>query len=47
VRGHGVSTDIIEATALAFLQVINRIALRSQPQPTATAAEETEVVTAS
>ncbi|MCC6419350.1 MAG: 2-isopropylmalate synthase [Gemmataceae bacterium] len=27
-RGRGVSTDIIEASALAFLQVLNRIALR-------------------
>ena len=27
-RGRGVSTDMIEASALAFLQVINRIALR-------------------
>jgi 2-isopropylmalate synthase len=27
-RGRGVSTDVIEASALAFLQVINRIALR-------------------
>jgi 2-isopropylmalate synthase len=34
VRGHGVSTDIIEASALAFLQVINRVALRRQT-PTA------------
>jgi 2-isopropylmalate synthase len=33
VRGHGVSTDIIEASAHAFLQVINRIALRGQVQP--------------
>jgi 2-isopropylmalate synthase len=30
VRGRGVSTDIIEASALAFLQVINRIELRQQ-----------------
>jgi 2-isopropylmalate synthase len=29
-RGRGVSTDIIEASALAFLQVINRILLRRQ-----------------
>jgi 2-isopropylmalate synthase len=29
-RGRGVSTDIIEASALAFLQVINRIALRRE-----------------
>ena len=28
IRGRSVSTDIIEASALAFLQVINRIALR-------------------
>lgn len=30
VRGHGVSTDIIEASAQAFVQVINRISLREQ-----------------
>jgi 2-isopropylmalate synthase len=30
-RGRGVSTDIIEASAQAFLQVINRIAARAQP----------------
>jgi 2-isopropylmalate synthase len=30
IRGRGISTDIIEASALAFLQVINRIALRQQ-----------------
>ena len=30
VRGHGVSTDIMEAAAQAFLQVINRIALRQK-----------------
>ncbi len=30
VSGRAVSTDIIEASALAFLQVINRIALRRQ-----------------
>jgi 2-isopropylmalate synthase len=47
VRGHGVSTDIIEATALAFLQVINRIALRSQPQPEAAAVESAQAVGAS
>src|SRR5262249_16711935 len=29
-RARGVSTDIIEASALAFLQVINRIALRRE-----------------
>src|SRR5262249_26432168 len=29
-RGQGVSTDIIEASALAFLQAINRLALRQQ-----------------
>lgn len=33
IQGRGVSTDIIEASALAFLQVINRIQLRqSQPR---------------
>jgi 2-isopropylmalate synthase len=32
LHGRGVSTDIIEASALAFLEVINRIALR-QVQP--------------
>jgi 2-isopropylmalate synthase len=30
LRGRAISTDIIEASALAFLQVINRIALRQQ-----------------
>lgn len=29
-RGRGVSTDIIEASALAFLQVINRVAVRRE-----------------
>ena len=28
-RGHGVSTDIVEAGALAYLDVINRICRRS------------------
>jgi 2-isopropylmalate synthase len=32
INGRGVSTDIIEASALAFLQVINRIALRQAIQ---------------
>jgi 2-isopropylmalate synthase len=32
VKGQGVSTDIIEASALAFLQVINRIAIRRLPK---------------
>ncbi len=32
LRGRGVSTDIIEASARAFLQVINRIAMRRQTQ---------------
>ncbi|HLN28935.1 MAG TPA: 2-isopropylmalate synthase [Gemmataceae bacterium] len=31
-RGHAVSTDIIEASALAFLQAINRLATRRQPK---------------
>ena len=30
LTGRGVSTDVIEASALAFLQVINRIAMRSK-----------------
>ncbi len=30
IQGRGISTDIIEASALAFLQLINRIALRQQ-----------------
>jgi 2-isopropylmalate synthase len=30
VSGRAVSTDIIEASALAFLQVINRVSLRSK-----------------
>ena len=30
MSGRGVSTDIVEASALAFLQVINRIALRAR-----------------
>jgi hypothetical protein len=29
-RGQAVSTDIIEASALAFLQAINRLATRRQ-----------------
>lgn len=37
-RGRGVSTDIIEASAQAFLQVINRVSFRRQP--TAVVAEE-------
>jgi 2-isopropylmalate synthase len=35
IRGRAVSTDIIEASALAFLQVINRIATRKQQAETA------------
>jgi 2-isopropylmalate synthase len=31
-RGQAVSTDIIEASALAFLQAINRLAMRRQPR---------------
>ena len=31
-RGHAVSTDIIEASAEAFLQAINRLAMRRQPR---------------
>jgi 2-isopropylmalate synthase len=42
IRGRGVSTDIIEASALAFLQVINRVALRQQ-QPRLHPQKETVV----
>ena len=42
LRGRAVSTDIIEASALAFLQVINRIALRQQ-QPRLHPQKETVV----
>ncbi len=45
VRGHGVSTDIMEASAQAFLQVINRIAVR--PTREAPAQVETAAVAAS
>jgi 2-isopropylmalate synthase len=31
-RGHAVSTDIIEASTQAFLQAINRLALKKQQQ---------------
>src|SRR5437899_8026994 len=31
-RGHAVSTDIIEASAQAFLQAINRLGMRRQPR---------------
>jgi 2-isopropylmalate synthase len=31
-RGHAVSTDVIEASARAFLQAINRLAIRRQPR---------------
>ncbi len=31
-RGHAVSTDVIEASAQAFLQAINRMAMRRQPR---------------
>jgi 2-isopropylmalate synthase len=44
VIGRGVSTDIVEASAQAFVQVINRIALR-QSQPRLN--PQTEVVSAS
>jgi 2-isopropylmalate synthase len=33
LTGRAVSTDIIESSALAFLQVINRIAMPRPPQP--------------
>jgi 2-isopropylmalate synthase len=41
-RGHAVSTDIIEASALAFLQAINRLAMRRQARLN----PQTETVTA-
>jgi 2-isopropylmalate synthase len=44
VRGRAVSTDIIEASALAFLQVINRIALRQQQPRMNPQTEEVTVV---
>jgi 2-isopropylmalate synthase len=44
VRGRAVSTDIIEASALAFLQVINRIALRQQMPRMNPQTEEVTVV---
>jgi len=46
IRGRAVSTDIIEASALAFLQVINRIATRKQ-QAEAVRVPESAAVTAS
>jgi 2-isopropylmalate synthase len=39
-RGRGVSTDIVEASALAFLQVINRIAMRRAAREAAPPAKE-------
>jgi 2-isopropylmalate synthase len=44
VRGRAVSTDIIEASALAFLQVINRILLRQQMPRMNPQTEEVTVV---
>jgi 2-isopropylmalate synthase len=35
-RGHGVSTDIVEAGALAYLDVINRVSRQSATQPSGT-----------
>ena len=37
-RGRALSTDIIEGSARAFLEVINRIALKSGPGTAAAAA---------
>ena len=42
VTGRAVSTDVMEASALAFLHVINRIALR-QPTPAAPCVEAVPV----
>ncbi|WP_266156267.1 2-isopropylmalate synthase [Dyella silvatica] len=44
-RGHGVSTDIVEATALAALAIVNRIE-RQTPAPTLAPALQTQGVTA-
>ncbi len=44
VTGRGISTDVVEAAALAFLQVINRIALR-KAQARLNPQTETEMVT--
>jgi 2-isopropylmalate synthase len=44
VRGRAVSTDIIEASALAFLQVINRISLRQKMPRMNPQTEEVTVV---
>ena len=41
-RGQAVSTDIIEASALAFLQAINRLSTKKQPRLN----PQTEAVTA-
>ena len=47
LRGRGVSTDIIEASALAFLQVINRIcsrkAINERIRPTENLPKEKEL----
>lgn len=43
MSGRGVSTDVIEASALAFLQVINRISLRQQSAAAAPRAEAAQV----
>ncbi|HSM92422.1 MAG TPA: alpha-isopropylmalate synthase regulatory domain-containing protein, partial [Anaeromyxobacteraceae bacterium] len=39
-RGRALSTDIIEGSARAYLDVINRIALKSGPTPRSEAREE-------
>jgi 2-isopropylmalate synthase len=44
INGRGVSTDIIEASAMAFLQIINRIALR-KAQARLNPQTETEMAT--
>lgn len=44
--GRAISTDIIEASALAFLQVINRIAIRRQPVAQAATVAPVEAVAA-
>jgi 2-isopropylmalate synthase len=45
LQGRGISTDIIEASALAFLQVINRLAQRRQTMQAKPRIEAVEAVT--
>jgi 2-isopropylmalate synthase len=47
IRGRAVSTDILEASALAFLQVVNRMATRRQAPATRPVEAQPEVVAVS